>query len=148
MKKILILLIGLIFFQNAFAIQGLGDVFQQQTTNNNLIKSLKMQNNYQTFLNYSVSITIENGTTIQEFINNNGLIFAVNWSGQMMPNLKELLGQYQSNSQNNSIKGLHSSLYTDANLVVYKTGNMRLNQGVAYVKDLLPINFNLNNLKP
>jgi hypothetical protein len=148
MKKIFIFIIGLIGFQNAFAFSGLGNVFQKSSTTNSVVKSFQMNNNYQTFSNYSVSTTIENGTTIKEFINNSGLVFAVNWSGQMMPDIKALLGQYQPNSQNHSMGGLHSSLYKDANLVIYKTGNMRLNQGVAYVKDLIPTSFDLNNLKP
>lgn len=148
MKKIILLILGFIIFSNAFALTGLGNTFQVATYSSNTTKILSANKSYQSFLNYSVQTTIENGTTIKEFINTNNIVFAVNWSGQIMPNLQQLLGQYNGTTKKGKLNGLHSSLYQDSNLVIYKTGNMRLNQGVAYIKDFLPPNFDVNILKP
>lgn len=148
MKKIILLILSFIIFPNAFALTGLGNTFSVGTYSSNTTKVLNANKSYQSFSNYSMQTTIENGTTIKEFINTNDIVFAVNWSGQIMPNLQQLLGQYNGTTQKNRLGGLHSSLYQDSNLVIYKTGNMRLNQGVAYIKDFLPPNFDVNILKP
>ena len=45
--------------------------------------------------NYSVQeIQSPTGVIIKEFVSTTGTVFAVTWQGPLMPNLKQLLGQY------------------------------------------------------
>lgn len=46
------------------------------------------------------TLTLANGTTVKEYANAGGVVFAVSWSGPGRPDLRELLGSHFDTMQN------------------------------------------------
>jgi hypothetical protein len=83
----------------------------------------------------------ENQIKIREYINHEGIVFAVTWSGLSHPPLAPLLGSYYEDYQNNKLKPhrrLPKITISSNDLVVEKFGRMRAVQGRALVKSLIP----------
>lgn len=84
------------------------------------------------------------GVTVSEFLDASGAVFAVSWNGPLIPDLRQLLGDYfpaysdalaarlATGQQRGSV-----ALEVDA-LVVRSSGRMRAFSGIAYLKDKLP----------
>jgi hypothetical protein len=88
-------------------------------------------------------ITSDSGIRVREFLNRNGIVFAVTWSGPVVPNLRTLLGS----SFESYIKGLgalkhlgtqRSLRLASGDLVVESSGHMRAYGGRAYLPSLIP----------
>ena len=82
-----------------------------------------------------------NGVIIKQFISNSGTVFAVTWQGPLMPNLKQLLGQYFDSyitaAKNNQSGHSHLSIQ-QTDLVVQSSGHLRAFSGIAYIPSLMP----------
>jgi hypothetical protein len=88
-------------------------------------------------------ITNDNGMRVREFLNRNGSVFAVSWSGPVIPDLRMLLGSSFASyiKELAAIKqpGTHRSLrLASAELVVESGGHMRAYSGRAYLPLLIP----------
>lgn len=97
--------------------------------------------------NYTVQqLTEPAGQIVYEYINTNGIVFAVSWSGAIKPDLSTLLGQYFSElSQTKSLSHTVHQVST-SNVVISSTGRMRAFKGFAYVPSLTPLGFTFPNL--
>jgi Protein of unknown function (DUF2844) len=88
-------------------------------------------------------ITSDSGIRVREFLNRDGIVFAVTWNGPVVPNLRTLLGS----SFDSYIKGLgalkhpgtqRSLRLASGELVVESGGHMRAYGGRAYLPPLFP----------
>ena len=88
-------------------------------------------------------ITSDNGMRLREYLDRNGLVFAVAWSGPAMPDLQKLLGAsyktYTTAVAAENHPGLkRSQRIATAGLVVESDGHMRAYSGRAYLPALIP----------
>src|ERR1700676_758401 len=88
-------------------------------------------------------ITAASGVLVREFLNRNGIVFAVTWSGPVVPDLRTLLGpSFESYTKAVAAlkqPGLHRSLrIATPELVVESGGHMRAYSGRAYLPPLIP----------
>lgn len=92
--------------------------------------------------NYSVQvIQTPAGITIKEFMASNGQVFAVSWKGPVLPDLKQLLGQYFGDyvtAARSKRGGHHHLLISQPQLVIHSQGHMRAFFGMAYLPGKLP----------
>ena len=86
-------------------------------------------------------ISRDDGTLIREYVNPEGKVFAVSWSGPVIPDLSHLLGSYNAEFQNT----LHAArarreaaVVHNPDLVVESSGHMRAFYGRAYLNSMLP----------
>jgi hypothetical protein len=97
-------------------------------------------------------ITNANGMRVREFLNRNGSVFAVTWSGPVVPNLRTLLGAsfegYIKSVAALTQPGLHRSLrIATSELVVESGGHMRAYSGRAYLPLLIPTGVSTADLR-
>ena len=88
-------------------------------------------------------ITNDNGMRVREFLNREGIVFAVTWNGPVVPDLRSLLGtSFEAYSQGlaaSKPSGTHRSLrIASPDLVVESGGHMRAYSGRAYLPRLMP----------
>lgn len=92
--------------------------------------------------NYTVhEIQTPSGTVVREFTAANGTVFGVAWKGPVVPNLRQLLGQYfdsYTGSAKNKRTGHSQLLVQQLGLVAHSSGHMRAFSGSAYVPQMLP----------
>ena len=107
------------------------------------------------FNNYTVRKTVQaNGTTVSEYANSSGVVFAVAWQGRSMPDLSALLGSYFSGfkaqadaTRNTRNIGTPVNISTDS-VVVHSGGRMRNFSGNAYVPALIPSGVTISDVLP
>lgn len=90
------------------------------------------------------------GVTIKEYLSISGTVFAVSWHGPLMPNLKQLLGQYFTNyvtAAKHSRSGHNHLGIQQADLVVHTGGHLRAFSGIAYIPSLMPAGVTVAQLK-
>jgi hypothetical protein len=82
------------------------------------------------------------GMRVREYVNRDGLVFAVSWDGPVMPDLRQLLGShYAAYTEALSAlthRGLRSVRVASSELVVESGGHMRAYSGRAYLPILVP----------
>jgi hypothetical protein len=82
------------------------------------------------------------GTSVREYADNDGTVFAVSWQGQVKPDLKQLLGKYFQPFIDASTASPHAGTgpitVREGDLVVYSGGHPRAFFGSAYVPTLIP----------
>ena|SRR3984957_6922631 len=88
-------------------------------------------------------INAASGIRVREFLNRNGIVFAVTWSGPVVPDLRMLLGSsfgsYTKAVAALKQPGLQRSLrIATPELVVESGGHMRAYSGRAYLPLLIP----------
>ncbi len=94
-------------------------------------------------------VTAEN-VTVTEF-SAQGIVFAIRWSGPVMPDLSHLLGTYFSQYATKmplpsaAIRNKPIAIVTPS-LAVHASGHMRAFSGSAYAPGLAPAGFNLDAL--
>lgn len=86
-------------------------------------------------------ISIDNGMRVREYSNRNGVIFAVTWSGPVIPDMQRLLGTsfaaYAAALATHT--GVRRALHiATSDLVVESGGHMRAFSGRAYLPALIP----------
>lgn len=90
--------------------------------------------------------------TVHEFVTRSGQVFAVTWSGQRPPDLRLLLANrfddYRAALAAQSAPGAHRHVAVVLpDLVVQAFGRMRSFQGAAYIPSLVPVGFDLSDLR-
>jgi hypothetical protein len=88
-------------------------------------------------------ISTETGMRVREYLSRDGVVFAVSWSGPVMPDLQRLLGthfaQYTAALQALAHPGLHRSVrVASSELIVQSGGHLRAYAGRAYLPTLVP----------
>ena len=89
-------------------------------------------------------ISLSYGEKIKEFVSPSGTVFGVAWSGPVVPDLKQLLGDYfpefQQAAQASSRSQRRALAVRSDRLVLESAGHMRAFHGRAYAPTLLPAN--------
>jgi hypothetical protein len=90
------------------------------------------------------------GTVVREYISDSGKVFAVSWTGPILPDFRQTLGryfaEYSSAASSPHVGRRHLSIQR-SDLVVHSSGHMRAFYGNAYVPSLLPPNFSAAEIK-
>ncbi len=95
---------------------------------------------------------LENGTTVKEFTDANGVVFAVSWKGPMLPDLQGLLGRHFEAFDTGAKRArkpgsLGAPLaITQDQVVIHSNGRMRHFFGHAYTPGQVPAGVNINDL--
>lgn len=85
---------------------------------------------------------LDSGTTVQEFVDGSGVVFAVSWSGPFLPDLKELLGTHFDAMAAQGPGAQHARLaLKTADAVIVSTGRMGAFEGRAWLPARLPAGF-------
>lgn len=94
-------------------------------------------------------ITTPSGTVVREFVSSAGDVFAVAWTGPMMPNLRQTLGKYFDSyvaaAQLKKANRRRVDVHED-NLIVEAGGHMRAYSGRAYLPQAVPSGVNIGDL--
>jgi len=89
-------------------------------------------------------------TVVREYVSASGKVFAVSWSGPLLPDFRQTLGRYfddyNSAASAPRVGRRHLSIER-TDLVVNSHGHMRAFYGNAYVPSLLPPNFSVADIK-
>lgn len=101
---------------------------------------------------YSVHEFTADGTTIKEYSNMEGIVFAVSWRGLAAPDLEVLFGSYFSEYQDTlevapRQPGKRSVSMKTGRMIVRRSGHMRDQRGFAHVPSLVPTGLNLGDLE-
>jgi Protein of unknown function (DUF2844) len=88
-------------------------------------------------------IVTDNGMRVREFLNRDGIVFAVTWAGPVMPDLQRLLGAqfavYTAALVARDHLGVHRSVrVASSGLVVESDGHLRAYVGRAYLPAMIP----------
>jgi hypothetical protein len=88
-------------------------------------------------------ITADTGMRMREYVNRDGVVFAVSWAGPVLPDLQRLLGahyvEYTTALAALNHPGLHRSLRMALpELIVESSGHLRAYAGRAYLPALVP----------
>ena len=98
-------------------------------------------------------ISLSDGSSIREYVNASGLVFAVSWRTRLKPQLRALLGtQYvtpvaapAAASGVSSMK--HQQTMRQPNLVLRQGGRLNAFAGLAYIPTLVPSGVNADALR-
>jgi hypothetical protein len=88
-------------------------------------------------------ITADTGMRVREYVNRDGIVFAVSWTGPVLPDLQRLLGthyvEYTTALAALNHPGLHRSLRVALpDLIVESGGHLRAYSGRARLPALVP----------
>ncbi|UFS70808.1 DUF2844 domain-containing protein [Geomonas sp. RF6] len=102
--------------------------------------------------NYTVQEVVSPSTTVREFVNASGVVFAVAWKGLVPPDLTTLLGKFAPEYQDAAgktprVPGRKRMQVNTDRIVVQKWGHMRALQGRAYVPALLPSGVTIDEIQ-
>jgi len=89
---------------------------------------------------------LDSGTTVREFVDSTGAVFAVSWSGPFLPDLKELLGvHFGSIASHGRGRGPERSRLAvqDTDAVIVSEGRMGAFEGRAWLPSRLPAGFDV-----
>jgi hypothetical protein len=100
---------------------------------------------------YTVQEVASDATTVREYLNLSGVVFAVAWNGMTHPDLTTLLGSYAGEYRDakRRIQRQHGQKRSrvEANRVIVETwGHMRNLRGRAYLPALLPEGVSANEI--
>ena len=94
-------------------------------------------------------ITTSYGTVVREYISPADKVFAVSWRGPVIPDLRQMLGdyygQYEQAASAPHIGHRHLAI-DQPGLVVHSSGRLRAFFGQAWVPGLLPQNFSVKQI--
>ncbi len=95
--------------------------------------------------------TLDSGTTVRQYVDAGGTVFAVSWSGPSAPDLKELLGAYFDTMVAHASGrrgGQRSRLaLRRSDVVITTAGHMGALEGRAWVPAKLPVGFDPKDSK-
>lgn len=99
-------------------------------------------------------ITTSTGTVMREYVNGDGVVFAVHWQGPVLPDLSALFGDYFQDFKARAElhrasrkRGAPIAIASD-DLVMLSRGRMGRFSGHAYVPALIPAGVNIHDLLP
>jgi hypothetical protein len=94
---------------------------------------------------------LDSGTTVHEYLDANGVVFAVSWSGPVLPDLKEILGPHFAAMAAQGARqgpGQRSHLSVRRpEVVIASEGHMGAFQGRAWLPARLPAGFDPHNIE-
>jgi uncharacterized protein DUF2844 len=94
---------------------------------------------------------LESGTVVHEYVDAQGTVFAVSWSGPYMPDLKELLGSHfealVAHAGTAGRGGRSQLTLKQSDLVIVSGGHMGAFEGRAWLPPKLPAGFNPGDIK-
>ncbi|HXE49961.1 MAG TPA: DUF2844 domain-containing protein [Ramlibacter sp.] len=94
---------------------------------------------------------LESGTVVHEYVDAQGTVFAVSWSGPYLPDLKEILGSHFDTlvaHAGNARRGGRSPLVLkQPDLMIVSGGHMGAFEGHAWLPAKLPAGFKPGNIK-
>ncbi|TFW17187.1 DUF2844 domain-containing protein [Duganella callida] len=101
---------------------------------------------------YTISqATLDSGTVVREYVDANGVVFAVSWNGPTLPDLRTLLGDKFTVMTSNAAKrpkAGHSQLAVNqADVVIVSNGHMRAFTGRAWIPGALPAGFDTGTME-
>lgn len=93
-------------------------------------------------------IELPSGTVVREFVNADGIVFAVAWSGRSVPNLSQTLGTYFTTyvTEAKTNTSRHHFAVRHADFIAESTGHMRHFVGRAYLPQAVPAGVSLEDL--
>ncbi|MFT3929105.1 MAG: DUF2844 domain-containing protein [Spongiibacteraceae bacterium] len=126
---------------SAFAALG-GNVESVTNSNNQAVVRAQVRTIPSNGYTVHESVT-EAGVTVREYASQQGVVFAVTWSGPSMPDLQQFLGgyfpQFHAAMAERRQRGVRGPVMLQQNdLVVESRGHMREFSGRAYAPNLLP----------
>jgi Protein of unknown function (DUF2844) len=89
-------------------------------------------------------MTLADGSSIREYVNQAGVVFAVSWSTRLKPRLVPLLGQHAADyaaaaGAAAARPGIQRKISVqEGDLVVHSTAHLNAYVGVAYLRSLVP----------
>ncbi len=85
-------------------------------------------------------IAAASGTTVREYVSASGGVYAVSWDGPVLPDLRQVLGNYFSRyvAGSKAQGPVRPLLIQQPDFVLESSGSMRAFFGKAYVPQLLP----------
>jgi hypothetical protein len=89
-------------------------------------------------------------TVVREYVSASGKVFAVSWSGPLLPDFRQTLGRYfdeYNNAASSPRAGRRHLSVEGTDLIVNSHGHMRAFYGNAYVPSLLPPNFSVADIQ-
>ena len=92
---------------------------------------------------------LDSGTSVSEFVDASGTVFAVSWSGPFLPDLKELLGvhfQTMASPGAGRRSGRSQLAVQDADAVIVSEGRMGAFEGRAWLRSRLPAGFDVRGM--
>jgi len=97
-------------------------------------------------------ITTDTGMRVREYLGRDGVVFAVSWSGPVLPDLRRLLGthyvEYTAALAALTRPGLHRSVrIASSELVVESGGHLRAYAGRAYLPARVPAGISTADLR-
>jgi hypothetical protein len=95
-------------------------------------------------------LTLPAGTTVREYVNPQGQVFAVAWKGPFKPDLRQLMGGYFDRyvqAAPTSHGGHNAAVLSLPDLVVQSKGHQRAFSGRAYLPAMLPADVAVSELK-
>lgn len=92
---------------------------------------------------------LESGTTVSEYVDAQGLVFAVAWAGPFLPELPALLGRhYEAFERHARTVGRSPSVVIrQPAVVIVSSGRMGAFQGHAWLPSSLPLGFETGSLQ-
>jgi hypothetical protein len=93
---------------------------------------------------------LESGTVVHEYVDAQGTVFAVSWSGPFLPDLKEILGSHFDTlvAHAGARRGGRSPLVLkQPDLVIVSGGHMGAFEGHAWLPAKLPAGFKPGDIK-
>ena len=98
-------------------------------------------------------ITLDDGSTIKEFVGPDDRVFAVSWNTRFKPRLDELLGQHASTyagaaaeaSRSPGIR--HHIAFVRGDLVIEAVAHLNSHVGRAYLRSLVPADARVDELR-
>jgi hypothetical protein len=101
---------------------------------------------------YATHEMVSGVTTIREFSNRDGLVFAVSWRGLAKPDLNILFGSYYAEYEAGAAKlprqrGRRSVSLETSKMVLRGSSRMRDQRGFAYIPSLVPPGIKLEDLE-
>jgi hypothetical protein len=92
---------------------------------------------------------LDSGTSVREYLDATGKVFAVSWSGPFLPDLRELLGtHFEAMQAQAGQREPHSRLSVRrSDVVIVSTGRMGAFEGRAWLPASLPSGFNASGAK-
>ena len=132
------------------AFAALGDRVEAVSSDEKALSAKRM--NADVFKKYSTQDLESDSTKIKEYIDNNGVVFAVTWNGLDHPDLSVVLGSYFKSYQAEEKKharkhGERHQKVSAETVVVQKWGKMRNFKGRAYDPSLIPAGVTLDEIK-
>ncbi len=101
---------------------------------------------------YTVQEVVSDANSVREYVSPSGVVFGIAWNGITQPDLATLLGSYLDDYEQSLHKaarphGRRSLQVKGDRVIVEKWGNMRNQQGRAYVPSLIPSGVSPDEIK-